>query len=170
MVHLQGKKLVATLNHFDVPSKTATNNAPKEDVMDVDNEEIIITSVEALVFTTKEVNANWVPSRGHDDILKVWDLTNSVGQYCQTRKIPSNDSSGGITNLTRLPTIPIIFILYVDGIVRLWDARDLTIAHSLSGSSPSMADNQIIRLNILQQSLGDRGEWDCGCGGCCYGE
>eukprot|EP00555_Chaetoceros_dichaeta_P010560 CAMPEP_0198255222 /NCGR_PEP_ID=MMETSP1447-20131203/5386_1 /TAXON_ID=420782 /ORGANISM="Chaetoceros dichaeta, Strain CCMP1751" /LENGTH=524 /DNA_ID=CAMNT_0043941541 /DNA_START=58 /DNA_END=1632 /DNA_ORIENTATION=+ len=149
VVHLQGKKLVATLNHFDV-SQTATNNNNHtnstftDDGMDVDNDEIIITSVEALGFATKEVNANWVASGGSDGILKVWDLTNGVGQCRQTCTVPSahTDSSGGITHLTWHPTMPIIFVSYADGIVRLWDARDGTIVHSLSGGTPS-ADNQI---------------------------
>lgn len=143
VVHLQGKKVVATLQHFDVPPNANTGSGGG-DGMEVDEEDdIIITSVEAVGFATKEVNSNWVATGGSDGILKIWDLTHGVGQCRQICKLSSEDSPcGGITNLNWHPTMPLIFVSYADGIVRLWDARDGALLHSLSGGN-SKEDNQI---------------------------
>lgn len=150
VVHLQGKKLVATLNHFDAPQNStnananATNASGGGDGMDVDEdkeEDILITSVEALGFATKEVNSNWVATGGSDGILKIWDLTHGVGQCRQICKLTSG-SSGGVTHLNWHPTMPIVFVSYADGVVRLWDARDGTMVYSLTGGG-SNGDNQI---------------------------
>jgi len=164
--------VVATLHHFDATSTSTTTNTTtntNNDGMDVDvdndnNEqnEIIITSVEALGFAPKQVNPNWVASGGSDGTLKVWDLTHGVGQCRQICRVagpssesndndnddpnPSFVSTGGITHLTWHPTHPIIFVSYADGVVRLWDARDGTIVHSLTGGgggTSASTDNQI---------------------------
>jgi len=144
VVHLQGKKVVAVLPHFDTSGIVTQGEA---DVMKTDEEEdiVMMTSVEAVGFATKEVNCNWVATGGSNGILKVWDVTHGVGQCRHICKLPSeNESScGGITRLVWHPTMPVIFVSHADGIVRLWDARDGTLVHSLSGGS-STEDNQQI--------------------------
>jgi len=153
VVHLKGKKVVATLKHFDAPLDTNANSAAKAggagDTMETDdNEEPLITSVEAVGFATKEVNPNWVATGGSDGVMKVWDLTNGLGQCRQVCKVPSTNENGssaacgGITHLNWHQTMPILFVAYADGIVRLWDARNGALVHSLSGGN-STGDNQV---------------------------
>jgi ribosome assembly protein SQT1 len=132
VVHLQGKKLVGTLRHFDANSNGKAN---------ADSEQMVITSVEAVGFASKTVNPNWVATGGSDGILKIWDLT-TEGQCRQTCSIKDEGSvsTGGVTKIFWHPTQPIIFVSYTDGAVRLWDARTGKVVHTLTGGKQ---DNQI---------------------------
>jgi WD40 repeat protein len=138
VVHLQGKKVVATLRHFD--TITAGNSG---------NEETTITSVEALGFASKAVNPNWVATGGSDGTLKIWDLTHNGGQCRQTCDVKdetdSSVSTGGITRISWHPSQPLIFASYTDGAVRLWDARNGQLVHCLTGGKQ---DNQINDISV----------------------
>ena len=141
VVHLQGKKLVGTLRHFDtVASSNANANA--------DDAKMTMSSVEAVGFASKVVNSNWVATGGSDGILKIWDLT-TEGQCRQSCAIKdesgSSSSTGGVTNIFWHPTQPIIFVSYTDGAVRLWDARTGNLIHTLTGGKQ---DNQINDISV----------------------
>jgi len=143
VVHIQGKKIVATLQHFDAVVNSNLGSGGGHGMEVDDEEDIIVTSVEAVGFATKEVNSNWVATGGSDGVMKVWDLTHGVGQCRQICKLSSeHDLCGGIIHLNWHPTMPLILVSYADGIVRLWDARDGTLLYSLSGGS-STTENQI---------------------------
>jgi len=134
VVHLQGKKVVATLRHFDT--------------ITAGNEEAIITSVEAVGFASKAVNPNWVATGGSDGTLKIWDLTHNGGQCRQTCAVKDDSdsiSTGGITRICWHPTQPLIFASYTDGAVRLWDARSGNVVHTLTGGTQ---DNQINDISV----------------------
>jgi WD40 repeat protein len=139
VVHLQSKKVVADLRHFDTFS--ATNNGNDDDV--------IITSVEAVGFAAKTVNPNWVATGGSDGTLKIWDLAHNGGQCRQTCAVKgesdSSNSTGGITRISWHPTQPLIFASYTDGAVRLWDARNGRMVHCLTSGKQ---DNQINDISI----------------------
>jgi ribosome assembly protein SQT1 len=137
VVHLQGKKLVGTLRHFDTVAST-----------NVDDAQMTITSVEAVGFASKVVNSNWVATGGSDGILKIWDLTTEgqCRQSCSVKGENGNASStGGVTNIFWHPTQPIIFASYTDGAVRLWDVRNGNLIHTLTGGKQ---DNQINDISI----------------------
>jgi WD40 repeat protein len=169
VVHLQGKKVVAKLCHFDISqggagTTGAGNNASGGGGMavDGDNEEeiMMISSVEAVGFAPKNVNPNWVATGGSDGKLKVWDLTFDGGQCrqtCEVKDVLSNDnddstsqnSSGGVTRLKWHPTLPIIIASYSDAAVRLWDARNGTLVHTLTGGgNSSNNENQINDISV----------------------
>eukprot|EP00560_Eucampia_antarctica_P007942 CAMPEP_0197823848 /NCGR_PEP_ID=MMETSP1437-20131217/1154_1 /TAXON_ID=49252 ORGANISM="Eucampia antarctica, Strain CCMP1452" /NCGR_SAMPLE_ID=MMETSP1437 /ASSEMBLY_ACC=CAM_ASM_001096 /LENGTH=496 /DNA_ID=CAMNT_0043423213 /DNA_START=57 /DNA_END=1547 /DNA_ORIENTATION=- len=138
--HLQGKKLVATLRHFD------HNNSK----MQGDEDASDMRYVEAVAFAPRNVNPNWVATGSIDGSLKIWDLANEAQcrQTCKPAQglISSKDKNGsdavsGITRLTWHPSLPVIFVSYADGIVRLWDVRDGILLHAWTGGN--VGDNQI---------------------------
>ncbi len=139
VVHLQGKKVVAKLRHFDEPTAGGTNNPS--------DEEITMTSVEAVGFASQGTNPNWAASGGSDGKLKIWDLT--VGQSRQDCVVKNEDRSnvnvGGITRIQWHPTQPLLFVSYTDGAVRVWDARNGNILHTLTGGKQ---DNQINDISV----------------------
>ena len=141
VVHLQGKKIVAKLSHFEAATATATTNEA------ANNEEEINTSVEAVSFASKAVNPNWVATGGSDGKLKVWDLTFDGGQCRQTCQITTSQT-GGITRLSWHPNLPIIIASYSDAAVRLWDARNGSLVHTLTGGGNANTENQINDLSV----------------------
>ena len=143
VVHLKGKKIVANLRHFD-ESPTQSNN------MDTEEEQMFLSSVEAVGFVSKTTNLNWVATGGSDGRIKIWDLSHDGGQCRQVCKVnesePSGQSqSGGVTRLIWHPTLPIVISSYSDGFVRLWDARNGKLLHTLTGGT---RDNQINDMSI----------------------
>ena len=146
VVHLKGKKLVANLRHFDGPSAPSAG-------MNVDgseDEQTMLPSVEAVGFASKISNLNWAATGGSDGKMKIWDLTHDGGQCRQVCKLDASNSSnpgesGGVTRLLWHPTLPLVFVSYSDGFVRLWDARDGKLLHTLTGGSN---DNQINDMSI----------------------
>lgn len=136
--HLQGKKLVATLRHYD----NFNSNMNEEEAHDM-------RCVEAVAFAPSAINPNWVATGSVDGSLKIWDLANEA-QCRQTCKPTGeqNDSEtdgqqavSGITRLIWHPSLPVIFVSYADGIVRLWDVRDGTLLHLWTGGN--VGENQI---------------------------
>lgn len=132
VVHLQGKKVVGTLRHFDVAQ---ANNA--------EDDEMMITSVESVGFASKLVNPNWVATGGSDGVLKIWDLT-IEGQCRQSCSVPDS-STGGVTKIFWHPTQPIFFASYTDGAVRIWDARSGELLQTLTNGK---FDNQINDISV----------------------
>ena len=159
VVHLQGRKLVSTLRHFDPSSFTSpsTSTLANNNKMDVDEgnegedeEDMYMTSVEAVKFAPKIVNHNWVATGGSDGLIKIWDLTHDC--YCrQTCKVVSSSngsSSGGVTRLVWHSTLPLIFASYADGAVRLWDARNGQLLHTMTGGGDASGENQINDISV----------------------
>eukprot|EP00554_Chaetoceros_debilis_P000770 CAMPEP_0194091744 /NCGR_PEP_ID=MMETSP0149-20130528/44273_1 /TAXON_ID=122233 /ORGANISM="Chaetoceros debilis, Strain MM31A-1" /LENGTH=501 /DNA_ID=CAMNT_0038776445 /DNA_START=59 /DNA_END=1564 /DNA_ORIENTATION=- len=155
VVHLQGKKVVAKLSHFDqVPTNSTTAG-------NGDDEEVFLTSVEAVGFASKAVNPNWAATGGSDGKLKIWDLTHGDGGQCrQTCAVKIEDSSdasnnassagptGGITRIIWHPTQAILFVSYTDGAVRIWDARNGNMLHTLTGGSTKQDAQQINDMSV----------------------
>ncbi len=139
VVHLQGKKVVATLRHSDVSQSGALG-------MEMDDDEIMTTSVEAVGFAPKDVNSNWVATGGSDGRLKIWDLTFDGGQCRQICEV-KDGQTGGVTRLKWHPKMPIIIASYSDAAVRLWDARNGTLVHTLTGGN-SGEDNQANDISV----------------------
>lgn len=142
VVHLQGKKVVATLRHFDVSQGGGCGMALDGD----EEEEIMMTSVEAVGFASKAVNSNWVATGGSDGRLKIWDLTFDGGQCRKVCEV-KDEQTGGITRLRWHPNMPIIIASYSDAAVRLWDARSGNLLKILTGG-PSSGDNQTNDISV----------------------
>lgn len=140
VVHLQAKKVVGTLHHFD--------SMQSVDAMGE------MASVEAVGFAPRDVNPNWVATGGSDGVLKIWDLTMDGGQCRQSCLVRGENgtpvATGGITRLRWHPNLPMIFASYTDGAVRLWDARSGNLIHTLTGGK---ADNQINDFSVETLSL-----------------
>jgi len=142
VVHIQGKKLVAVLPHFDIESSISTTSPPsssssKNNGMEEDEEDdavTLATSVESVAFAPVAVNPSWAVTGGSDGKLKIWDLTHGGdGGSAQCRQVCSLQQQGcGVTRIVWHPTLPLIFSSYSDGSVRLWDARDGTLLHFLT--------------------------------------
>mmetsp|Transcript_5237 Transcript_5237/g.11456 ORF Transcript_5237/g.11456 Transcript_5237/m.11456 type:complete len:543 (+) Transcript_5237:67-1695(+) len=146
VVHLAGKKIAATLRHYDEsPGGQAAGAAA--DGMDVDEdgdggEEL--RSVEAVGFAGKAVNPNWVATGGVDGALKVWDVTHGgQGQCRQVCRPPAVDGGAvaGVTRLSWHSTLPLILASYTDGAVRMWDARDGSLVTTVTGGHAGVMIN-----------------------------
>lgn len=139
VVHLQARKLVGTLLHFDPMQLASTSKIGGSD----DDDEVMMVSVEAVGFAPKGINPNWVATGGSDGVLKIWDL--SMDAQCRQSCIAKDTNgeviqTGGITRLFWHPTVPVIFVSYTDGAVRLWNARNGNLVHTLTCGKQ---DNQI---------------------------
>mmetsp|Transcript_19723 Transcript_19723/g.24879 ORF Transcript_19723/g.24879 Transcript_19723/m.24879 type:complete len:501 (-) Transcript_19723:103-1605(-) len=141
VVHLQGKKVVATLRHFDITQGVGSGMA-----VDDEEEEVMMTSVEAVGFASKDVNSNWVATGGSDGRLKIWDLTFDGGQCRQVCEV-KDEQTGGVTRLKWHPNMPVIIASYSDAAVRLWDARNGSLIKTLTGGN-SGEDNQINDISV----------------------
>mmetsp|Transcript_16649 Transcript_16649/g.31535 ORF Transcript_16649/g.31535 Transcript_16649/m.31535 type:complete len:497 (+) Transcript_16649:158-1648(+) len=145
IVHLQAKKLIGVLRHFD--TREVANHSNGDDDDD-DEEEVMMVSVEAVGFAPKGVCPNWVATGGSDGVLKIWDL--SIDSQCRQSCIAKDANgeaihTGGVTRLSWHPTLPVIFASYTDGAVRIWDARNGNLIKTLTCGKQ---DNQINDLSI----------------------
>ena len=134
--HIGSKKVVATLQHFEVPTSTGTEN------MDEENEMEYPMSVEAVGFSPSQ--PNWCATGGVDGKLKIWDLTRD-GQCRQVCTHSETNSTDSITRIAWHPTLPFVFAATINGAVRVWDARTGTLLHSLTSGS---AADQINDMEI----------------------
>ncbi|KAL7527493.1 hypothetical protein ACHAXR_001984, partial [Thalassiosira sp. AJA248-18] len=122
VVHISGKKLVATLPHFEEATATTTNNSNSannnNDNDEMDQEEMgEARSIEAVGFCPPNIpgTAHWCATGGVDGILKIWNMNvatgGSVAQLRQ-RCVRTNDESqqvvgAGITRLTWHASLPL---------------------------------------------------------------
>eukprot|EP00559_Dactyliosolen_fragilissimus_P008030 CAMPEP_0184870004 /NCGR_PEP_ID=MMETSP0580-20130426/36134_1 /TAXON_ID=1118495 /ORGANISM="Dactyliosolen fragilissimus" /LENGTH=528 /DNA_ID=CAMNT_0027371871 /DNA_START=42 /DNA_END=1625 /DNA_ORIENTATION=- len=169
VVHIQGKKLVATLRHFDALAPGTTSQPPRNgmglensDDMSEGDPMTLMISVESVKFAPKAINPNWVATGGIDGRVKIWDLSHGDGgqsrQVCYIRNqmeeegltssTPDSNCAGGVTKLLWHPTLPLVFASYTDGVVRLWDARDGNLVHSLTGGAINQEFSQINDLSV----------------------
>ena len=147
IVHLAGKKIAATLRHYD---ETSAASGAGGGGMDVDGEDENggdeeLRSVEAVGFASKTVNPNWVATGGVNGTLKVWDVTHGgQGQCRQVCRPPADEAGGNVAGVTRVkwhPTLPLILASYTDGATRLWDARDGSLVTALTGGHAGVMIN-----------------------------
>ena len=124
--HVGTKKVVATLRHFDIPAQSGDEDEEMEYPM----------SVEAVGFFPAQ--PNWCATAGVNGLLKIWDLAND-GQ-CRQLCSPEGDGTDSITRLKWHPKLPIVFTTTMSGKVRLWDARNGSLLHTLTGHSDVIND------------------------------
>jgi WD40 repeat protein len=143
--HIGTKKVVATLRHFEMPSNPMSS---EEDDVEYP------TSVEAVGFYPAQ--PNWCATGGVDGKLKIWDLARDgqCRQVCIPPQLDFEEAEGeeqqaesatldSITRLLWHPSLPVVFTAYVSGSLRLWDARNGTLIHTLTGSVEQINDMDI---------------------------
>jgi len=118
--HIGSKKVVASLRHCDLPTNAAEEDEEMEYPM----------SVEAVGFSPFQ--PNWCATGGVDGKLKIWDLARD-GQCRQICAPPESDSVDSITRISWHPTVPFVFAATINGTVRVWDARNGNLLHTLTG-------------------------------------
>ena len=150
IVHLAGKKIAATLRHYDETPGAAGGSGGGGGGMDVDGEgqdsgDEELRSVEAVGFASKAVNPNWVATGGVNGTMKVWDVTHGgQGQCRQVCRPPADGAGGNVAGVTRIkwhPTLPLVLVTYTDGATRLWDARDGSLVATLTGGHAGVMIN-----------------------------
>jgi angio-associated migratory cell protein len=133
VVHIGTKKVVASLRHVDLTAVVNAQSA-KNDVGDDDEDEEmdIPMSVEAVGFSPQ--NPNWCASASVDGTLKIWDLARD-GQCRQTCRVTTEEEyrDDGITRLQWHPTLPVIFTATSRGRINIWDVRNGSLVHTLTG-------------------------------------
>mmetsp|Transcript_11759 Transcript_11759/g.19149 ORF Transcript_11759/g.19149 Transcript_11759/m.19149 type:complete len:492 (-) Transcript_11759:34-1509(-) len=156
VVHISGKKLVATLPHFEEQQQQSNgnnnnnnNNNNNGDAMD-DDAEAEPRSIEAVGFCPAAIpgTAHWCATGGVDGILKIWNLntatsggTAQLRQRCVREDVPSQ--SAGITRLTWHASLPLVICSYTDGVVGVWDARVGTMVGTLTGHEDMINDMSV---------------------------
>eukprot|EP00536_Pseudo-nitzschia_multiseries_P001500 jgi/Psemu1/300792/fgenesh1_kg.19_\ len=133
--HIGSKKVVATLRHFDLPASTDTTDNDNDEEMEYP------MSVEAVGFSPSQ--PNWCATGGVDGKLKIWDLTRD-GQCRQVCVHTNNSSADGITRISWHPTLPFVFVSTISGTVRVWDARNGNLLHTLTGGSAEQINDMDI--------------------------
>ncbi len=123
--HIGSKKVVASLRHYDMPTNTESNG-------DDDEEMEYPMSVEAVGFSPSQ--PNWCATGGVDGKLKIWDLARD-GQCRQVCAPPESESVDSITRISWHPSLPFVFAATINGTVRVWDARNGNLLHTLSGGA-----------------------------------
>lgn len=121
--HIGSKKVVASLRHYEAPTN---ENVDEEDEMEYP------MSVEAVGFSPSQ--PNWCATGGVDGKLKIWDLARD-GQMRQVCTPSDTESTDSITRISWHPTLPFVFVSTINGTVRVWDARNGTLLHTLTGGS-----------------------------------
>jgi angio-associated migratory cell protein len=134
VVHIGTKKVVASLRHVD-PTAIVNARSAKNDDDDEEEEMDIPMSVEAVGFSPQ--NPNWCASASVDGTLKIWDLARD-GQCRQTCRVTTTTEEedyrdDGITRLQWHPTLPVIFTATSRGRINIWDVRNGSLVHTLTG-------------------------------------
>ena len=154
VVHISGKKLVATLPHFEEgkqqQQQAAASAGGNEDDMDDDNMdgEGEARSVEAVGFCPPAVpgSGGWCATGGSDGVLKVWNTAVASGGSAQMRQRcvrPAPDGGGRAAGVTRLrwhDSLPLVVCSYSDGALGVWDARDGRCVRSFGGNQDVVND------------------------------
>jgi ribosome assembly protein SQT1 len=131
--HIGSKKVVASLRHYE---------APTNEKVDEEDEMEYPMSVEAVGFSPSQ--PNWCATGGVDGKLKIWDLARD-GQMRQVCTPSDTESTDSVTRISWHPTLPFVFAATINGTVRVWDARNGTLLHTLTGGSTA---DQINDMNI----------------------
>lgn len=141
VVHIAGKKLVATLPHFDEAPHGAVQNA---DAVMAESE---ARSVEAVGFCppTTPGTANWCATGGVDGVLKLWCTDGALGGGpAQPRGRCVREGRPGITRLAWHAAQPLVICGYTDGAVGIWDARaGGTLVGTLTGHGDMINDMSV---------------------------
>eukprot|EP00581_Thalassiosira_minuscula_P007324 CAMPEP_0183704188 /NCGR_PEP_ID=MMETSP0737-20130205/1606_1 /TAXON_ID=385413 /ORGANISM="Thalassiosira miniscula, Strain CCMP1093" /LENGTH=484 /DNA_ID=CAMNT_0025931011 /DNA_START=27 /DNA_END=1481 /DNA_ORIENTATION=- len=154
VVHISGKKLVATLPHYEEQpnNNTGASNATAATGGDDDmeeEEEGEARSIEAVGFCPPNIPgvAHWCATGGVDGILKIWNMNvTSGGGTAQLRQRCFRDDSdperppAGITRLSWHASLPLVICAYTDGIVGVWDVRVGKMVGTLSGHADMIND------------------------------
>ncbi|KAL3792554.1 hypothetical protein HJC23_005524 [Cyclotella cryptica] len=147
VVHVSGKKLVATLTHFEGNSVTAPGRLDgNEDMQDDEGgEEGEARSVEAVGFCPSNITgtAHWCATGGVDGALKIWNLNvggGSGGAAQLRQRCIREDVKAGITRLKWHNSLPLVIASYTDGCVCVWDARVGKVAECLTGHEDMIND------------------------------
>mmetsp|Transcript_11999 Transcript_11999/g.28463 ORF Transcript_11999/g.28463 Transcript_11999/m.28463 type:complete len:476 (-) Transcript_11999:1-1428(-) len=131
--HVGSKKVVASLRHFDIPN-TNSESIDEEEEMEYP------MSVEAVGFSPSQ--PNWCATGGIDGKLKIWDLARD-GQCRQVCVPTESQSTESITRISWHPTLPLVFASTINGVIRLWDARNGILLHTLTSGSASEQINDM---------------------------
>jgi WD40 repeat protein len=93
-------------------------------------------SVEAVGFSPSQ--SSWCATGGVDGRLKIWDL--SKGGQCRHTCVPDSEEADSITHLRWHPKLPVVFTATISGKVRLWDARNGSLMHTVTGHTETIND------------------------------
>jgi WD40 repeat protein len=154
VVHISGKKLVATLPHFEENISNATvaggGGAPQtnNDMQDDgDDEEGEARSVEAVGFCPPDIpgTAHWCATGGVDGTLKIWNLNvggGASGAQLRQRCL-RDDVKAGITRLQWHNSLPLVIASYTDGVICIWDVRVGKAVGMLTGHEDMINDMDV---------------------------
>jgi ribosome assembly protein SQT1 len=154
VVHVSGKKLVATLTHYEESAAAAAaaannNDQGGEDGMDEDDDGFTgePRSVEAVGFCPANIpgTAHWCATGGVDGVLKVWNMNvGGVGGAQLRQKCTRGaDVKAGITRLRWHNSLPLVIASYTDGVICIWDARVGKMVDSLTGHEDMINDMDV---------------------------
>jgi ribosome assembly protein SQT1 len=127
--HVGTKKVVATVRHFESPITAGEEDEVMEYPM----------SVEAVGFCPAQ--PNWCATGGVDGCLKIWDL--AIDGQCRQVCTPEGEGTDSITRLKWHSKLPIVFTTTISGKVRMWDARNGCLLHTLTGHTDVINDMDI---------------------------
>lgn len=149
VVHVSGKKLVATLTHFE-------GNESMSD--DQEGEEGEARSVEAVGFCPSNIpgTAHWCATGGVDGVLKIWNLNvggGSGGAAQLRQRCIREDVKAGITRLKWHNSLPLVIASYTDGCVCIWDVRLGKIAECLTGHEDMINDMDLCFVDGKSSSI-----------------
>jgi WD40 repeat protein len=125
--HIGTKKVVTVLRHYEAPLQSGA---------DEDEEMEYPKSVEAVGFSPSQ--SSWCATGGVDGRLKIWDL--SKGGQCRHTCVPDSEEADSITHLRWHPKLPVVFTATISGKVRLWDARNGSLMHTVTGHTETIND------------------------------
>ena len=156
VVHVQGKKLVATLTHFDgsTPGVAAANNNDDMEDNEMD-EEGEARSVEAVGFCPATIpgTAHWCATGGVDGVLKIWNLSTGGGAAQLRQKCIREDVKAGITRLRWHNSLPLVLASYTDGCICIWDVRVGKVAQLLTGHGDMINDMDVCSIDGNSSSI-----------------
>ena len=160
VVHVSGKKVVATLTHFDGNSIAASSRIEENESMgdDEGGEEGEARSVEAVGFCPPNIpgTAHWCATGGVDGVLKIWNLNvggGSGGAAQLRQRCIREDVKAGITRLKWHNSFPLVIASYTDGCVCIWDVRVGKITDCLTGHEDMINDMDLCFVDGKSSSI-----------------
>lgn len=137
LFQVSGKRMLQTMVHY-LPNLIGQRQANIEDggEGDMDMEETL--AVECVGFSGEDYK--WAASGGMDKYLKVWELTSGL---CRC-KCFHGDS---VVALQWIGSYPVIATAALDMVLRIWDARNGSLLHSLTGHTNLITDLFVAPLN-----------------------